>query len=241
VKNRKLLIFLVILCVFAANECQPVEDECNPPAAVNGSQPYDTIRLDSAGYVVQQAPGYCGATAFYTIFKYYGDHTGANGPANVDLSETIPNPGMPELNGDSKIAGWIDQNGGAYAAKWSTLIKSAENMNNSMGTPFYRNIDHYDSETSNRSIKEQQFLNLLEYLKNDAPVFIHLKRDYTSGHYVILIGYDAGTETVYYMDPNYQDYSGNHIDSVSYCDFINEHWFPDNAYWDSKWIGFSHH
>ncbi len=96
---------------------------------------------------------------------------------------------------------------------------------------------------------------LIPFLKNNAMVMIHLKRIwYYSGHYVVVVGYDAATRELIYMDPNNPDFDPNNdnfgsadwkqaLERVDVEEFVKAKWYQhgdDDARWDGKWLGFRH-
>jgi len=228
----------------------------------DGSQPYETIIEDPQAYYVHQDTSLCSATAYYMIMKYYGDHLAGAGPTNVDLAEIIPNDEMPVLTAAAKLALYLLSNTKdvlySYVFENSTynLIKD--------GTAFYEciqfNPTYYGTTAKGNNARAAIFEHdIVPFLQIDAPVFIHLYRPYgLAGHFITLVGYDAATEEILYLDPNNPGFdpraNGYDPDSLDWSQvvqrlpldtFIRKSWYKSsglsyNARWDGRWIGFCH-
>jgi len=230
---------------------------CDETLEVTGPQPYETIQQDPQTYFVHQDAGVCGATSLYIMFKYSGDHLSGSGPANVDLTEDIPNVEYAELTKDSKMWQHVD------GTNWSTLEDAMTSLEDAQGNPFYEIFQSNADESDYNSIGDDKRFKVLQqemlpFLCTDSPVLIHLKRQWPySGHYLVVVGYDAESQEMVYLDPNDPDFDPNDsrfdptaadwskvLRRVNLEDFLTEKWFEgDSLYdarWDGKWIGFRH-
>lgn len=240
----------------------------------NSLQPYETILANNpADYFVAQASALCGVTSFYMIVKFYGDHLADTQTGLVDppsIQETIDYPS--KLDTDSKTYRYIVSfNQGndpqVTGILWSALIEAVSNLKNESGSSYYPIVESQDTRlTSTSDATDRQkrtiFLDeIVPFLQQGAPVLVHLWRSVGSGHYVVVVGYDASAGQVYIIDPNMDNHSGNEctcavtpvdtggtwtcfMQKVSLGDFINEYWYkadgsyPLNARWDGTWLGF---
>lgn len=234
--------------------------------------PYETIMNNPSSYFVPQASGLCGPTSFYMAFKYHGDHlkttsTGYSDPA--DLMETVNYP--DEITEDTKIAKYIqtkdDESNSLSGISLTGLKNSAQDLMDGSGNTFYNDVryginDLTGTDDSTSEEKEAIFLNeIVPMLDTNTPVVIHLWRSIGSGHYVLVVGYDATEGMVYFMDPYITNHEGNEcacavtptttdgdwtcfLQKVDFTDFIYEYWYKSdqtgvyNARWDGNWIGF---
>ncbi|HOO35914.1 MAG TPA: putative Ig domain-containing protein [Smithella sp.] len=250
---------------------------------IAGPHPYETIRNYPSYYYVSQEAGLCAATCFYMTMKYYGDHlknikTGIdddNCPA--EITDRIAYP--TELSATSQIATYIQYMDNSFnnlaGIHLTSLARAAENLLDESGSrALYSEvmIENYSNDLTGTedSISEQKrniFLNrMVPFLNSGSPVLVHLWRSPvlgipSSGHYVLVIGYDDAEKAVYFMDPNDQNHKGNQCDcvavdssnsdicfiqKVAFDHFIEEYWYKSddplvlNARWDGNWIGFHH-
>ncbi len=214
---------------------------CFSPLALaltaNAGQPYEE------GFEpIPQGSAQCGPTAFYMIFNHYGDPQEFE---EVDLSEKVE-----VVTSDTQICRWV--NGGSTSGtSWSQLQDAADELH-ALGSsdPYYVSELNDNFTKYKRSADEQERRDRLDYivenyLEKNRPVIIHIKRYwFLHGHYLVLTGYDAENETVYYADPN-----GGSIGEVGYEDFIEEKWYRSpnlqgfrswlfRGRWDGEWMGF---
>jgi len=227
-----------------------------------GSQPYETILEDPQAYYVHQDSSMCSVTAYYMIMKYYGDHLPGAGPTNVDLAEIIPDDDTPVLTAAAKLALYLLGNTqdvlNSYVFENGTygLVKD--------GAAFYEciqfNSTYYGATAKGNHARAAIFEHdIVPFLQIDAPVFIHLYRSYgLSGHFITLVGYDAATDEILYLDPNNPGFDpraqGYDPDSLDWKQviqrlpldtFIRKAWYKStgflyNARWDGRWIAFCH-
>jgi hypothetical protein len=227
------------------------------------SQPYLTILEDPQAYYVHEDTGMCSATAYYMIMQYYGDNLAGAGPANVDLVETIPNDLVSEITSTSKIATYLLSNTQDVLNSY-VFENSTYNLMSKDGSAFYAciqyNSNYSGSTTSGNTERATIFeKDIVPFLQTDSPVFIHLYRPYgIAGHFITLIGYDATTDEILYLDPYNSTFdpraSGYNAASLDWKQvvqrlprdsFIKKSWYKDsdnyyNARWDGRWIGFTH-
>jgi len=227
-----------------------------------GTQPYLRILEDPRAYYVHQDAALCSATAFYMIMKYHGDNLPGAGPTNVDLVESIPSDDMPILTAASKIAQYLLSN--TQDVLYSYVFENGTYNLSKDGAAFYAciqfNSTYYGTTTSGNTARAAIFENdIVPFLLIDAPVFIHLQRPYgLTGHFITLIGYDASTDEILYLDPNNPDFNplaeGYDPDSLDWSlvvqrlpreTFIKKAWYESESYyykarWDGRWIGFTH-
>ena len=227
-----------------------------------GSQPYTTILEDPQAYYVHQDAALCSATAYYMIMKYYGDNLPGAGPTNVDLEETIPSTDMPVLTAASKIALYLFSD--TQDVLNSYVFENGTYNLTKDGRAFYSciqfNSTYYGTTTKGNNARAAIFENdIVPFLLIDAPVFIHLQRPYgLTGHFITLIGYDATTDEILYLDPNNPDFDPNadgyDPDSIDWSHvverlpretFIKQAWYKSKSFyyearWDGRWIGFAH-
>jgi len=246
-------------------------------------QPYETIRNNPSYYYVSQESGLCGATSFYMAMKYYGDHlknikTGImDKDCPAEIADKIYYP--TELSATSQIATYIqyiDNTLNSLAGiHLSSLVKAAEGLLDESGVRALYNeviVDNYrddltGTENDISGQKKNIFLNrIVPFLKSGSPVLLHLWRSPvlgipSSGHYVLVIGYDESEKVVYFMDPNDLNHQGNECDciatdssnpdicfiqKVDFDFFIEDYWYKSddpyvlNARWDGNWVGFRH-
>ncbi|MBU0992654.1 MAG: C39 family peptidase [Proteobacteria bacterium] len=223
-------------------------------------QPYESIGKNPKGFLVNQGPAMCAPTAFYMIFKYYGDCYKKppffyDEKGNViDLYETGDDftSNNKRLAKGAKIAQWINPQGGA--TDWRKLKKGAEDLffkSDPKGAMvrYYQTIDSNDTliktgkknEKTKKDLMEKRILPLLE---KNQPVLVHLSRKYASGHYMVVIGYDKKSETVYYVDPNEKDMNAI-LRKIGYNEFANTNWYEGHvpklwgkAIWSGKFLSF---
>lgn len=202
-------------------------------------QPYQ----DSEFRVVPQGSGQCGPASLYTIFHYY---RGENVYRDADCNETLDlSPELSAVTHDTKFCNLV--NGGkASGTSWSELKYAVKDLRLDCERQFA--VELVDTKTELKSpegIEERMLrLNTIfeRYLVHKRPVIIHLSRSsWRPGHYMVLIGYNQETQSVYYADPN-----KGKIGIVSLKSFLNDLWYrspsdptDDNlAYWDGSWMGF---
>lgn len=245
------------------------------------AQPYETIRNNPSYYYVSQESGLCGATSFYMTMKYYGDHlknikTGiVDKDCPAEITDKIYYP--TELSATSRIATYIqyiDNTLNSLAGIHITSLgQAAEDLLDDSGVrALYRKVvvDNYGEDFTGmeNNISEQKkniFLDrIVPFLNSGAPVLLHLWRSPvlgipSSGHYVLVIGYNASENAVYFMDPNDLNHRGNQCDcvatdssnpdicfiqKVNFDFFIEDFWYKSddpyvlNARWDGNWVGF---
>lgn len=231
-------------------------------------QPYEVIEKNPEKFLVNQGPAMCASTAFYMIFKYYGDAD--KNPSffydekgkPLDLSENeAASPSSKKkthnknrLEKGSKMGRWINPMGGA--TKWSRLKEGAENIyyRKAPGGPlvrYYNVIDSHDplihKTKKNQKIKKDLMENrILPLLEQNRPVLVHLSRANAPGHYIVVIGYDKKSGNVYYVDPNEKDLS-RIVRKIDYDAFANTRWYVGNvpklwgnAGWSGKFLSFAH-
>ena len=214
--------------------------------------------------MVNQGPALCGATAFYMIFRYYGDAFKAPSffydekGKPLDLSEDedtyTASKEKTRLAKGSQIAEWINPYGGG--TKWSQLKKGAENLYfrpdlNGPLSRYYTLVDSNDTliqnTKKNKKTKKDLMLNKISpLLEQNRPVLVHLARTNASGHYIVLIGYDKEKETIFYVDPNEKDTSSI-VREIDYETFANTKWYEGavpkawgKAVWSGKYLSFAH-
>lgn len=247
------------------------------------TQPYETIKNNPSYYYVSQESGLCGATSFYMAMKYYGDHLKKIKTGIVDddcpeeITDKIYYP--TELSATSQIATYIqyidDTLNSLAGIHMTSLGHAAKDLLDESGTKALYSevvVDNYgdDLTGTENNIAEQKrniFLNrIVPFLNSGSPVLLHLWRSPvlgipSSGHYVLVIGYNASENAVYFMDPNDLNHQGNQCDCVAtdsgnpdicfiqkvYFDFfIEDYWYKSddpyvlNARWDGNWVGFRH-
>jgi len=247
------------------------------------TQPYETIKNNPSYYYVSQESGLCGATSFYMAMKYYGDHlkkikTGiVDDDCPAEITDKIDYP--TELSATSQIATYIqyidDTLNSLAGIHMTSLGHAAKDLLDESGTKALYSevvVDNYgdDLTGTENNIAEQKrniFLNrIVPFLNSGSPVLLHLWRSPvlgipSSGHYVLVIGYNASENAVYFMDPNDLNHQGNQCDCVAtdssnpdicfiqkvYFDFfIEDYWYKSddpyvlNARWDGNWVGFRH-
>lgn len=230
-------------------------------------QPVNIISKNPSAYLVKQGPGQCGPASFYIVFRYYGHDTGnfrfSKGPDGavftMGTGELQPDKGSGTgekkpviIMKDSPVSGWM--NGKDNSTDWSELAEAISNLyyvrSNNIREKFYPVIVSNNKATvpGSKTHKARKIIFnemiVPMFLDHNRPVIVHLKRKWPyPGHYIVLIGYNSATGTVYYMNPNYD--GGDIIKSVSAEDFTGSYWYQsDNeqswgrAYWNGQWIGF---
>lgn len=245
--------------------------------------PYETIKNNPSYYYVSQESALCAATSFYMAMKYYGDHlknikTGiVDEDCPTEITDKIYYP--TELSATSQIATYIeyidDQFNSLPGIRLSSLGEAAEGLLDESGSKALYSevmVDNYNDDLTGTEdgISEQKrniFLNrIVPFLNNGSPVLLHLWRSPilgipSSGHYVLVIGYDDSENVVYFMDPNDLNHKGNQCDCVAtdssntdicfiqkvdFDLFIEDYWYKSddpfvlNARWDGNWVGFRH-
>lgn len=245
--------------------------------------PYETIKKNPSSYYVSQEAGLCAATCFYMTMKYYGDHLKNIKTGIVDkdcpskLTDQIYYP--HELSATSQIATYLeyidDQFNSMPGIRLSSLVPAAEGLLDESGShALYGKVmtDNSDEDLTGTGddISEQKrniFLSrIVPFLNSGAPVLVHLWRSPvlgvpSSGHYILVIGYDNAGKVLYFMDPNDQNHKGNQCDCVAmdsshpdicfiqkveFDPFIEDYWYKSddplvlNARWDGNWVGFHH-
>jgi len=227
-----------------------------------GNQPYETILEDPQAYYVHQDASLCSATAYYMIMKYYGDNLLETGPTNVDLAEIIPNDDMPVLTAAAKLALYLLSN--TQDVLYSYVFENSTYNLSKDGAAFYAciqfNSTYYGTTTKGNNARVAILeKDIVPFLETNAPVFIHLYRPYgISGHFITLVGYDAATDEILYLDPNNSQFDprvvGYDPDNLDWTQvvqrlardtFIKKSWYKSsgflyNARWDGRWMGFCH-
>lgn len=230
-------------------------------------QPLDVIATDPPRYQVRQGAAQCGPAAFYTIFRYYGDDSrsymfsnGSYGPL-IDLSCDSNSPGNTAYVNTSTgvvvtegcaVSAWMK--GTDISTGWEKLSDAIRDLCfvNSTGQreKYYTVVESYDYTLSGSEkdydVRKINFHDriLKLFINRNRPVIIHLKRRWPfPGHYIVLIGYNSSSSTVYYMDPN--SLQGDVVKSVVLDDFLENYWYAGRApfwwgkaRWSGKWIGF---
>jgi len=230
-------------------------------------QPVDKIKLNPAAFNVKQGAGQCGPASFYLIFRYYGDDKknicfskGINGPLfRMDISSLKSEKGNTNndnsaviIKRNSPVSKWM--NGRSGSTDWGELTAAVNELyylkKDGKKDRYYSVIESNDDvispSQSNLQSRKVMFFDriVLSYLDMNRPVIVHLKRKWPySGHYIVLIGYDRNTSTIFYMDPNNK--SGEIVRKVSSDSFLCSYWYegdPElnwgNACWSGRWIGF---
>jgi len=195
-------------------------------------------------FFVKQGSGQCGPTAFYMIFRYYGD--------NNYMGEFTELPGcdqilplqeeLVEVTSDSGVSKWLDVTTSGIGI--GSLKEKISRLTTDRNYPYY--ITQGDTSTTT-ILHEARFMIIYNnFLRNDLPVIIHLARPALTGHFMVLVGYDPRHRVVYYVDPNRDD-GVPAVQNVDLYDFLNTQWYesPENpltayGYWDGTWIGFRH-
>lgn len=241
-------------------------------SAVTGSylyalQPVDLIRKNASSFYVKQGPGQCGPASFYIVFRYYGDDSkdflfskGANGSlfrmGKNDLQGDAVSGGGNDspvvIKKNSTVSKWM--NGSDNSTDWGELTAAVNNLflvnNNNGRERFYSVIESEDRASvpdgGSLQARRKNFYDMIvaRFLNRNRPVIVHLKRKWPyPGHYIVLIGFDPATATVYFMDPN--DSTGDIVKKVSLDDFTGLYWYEANpelrwgrACWNGQWIGF---
>jgi Peptidase_C39 like family len=232
-----------------------------------GEQPYESIFADPGMFFVEQGSSQCGPTAFYMIFKYFGDHMhecpyfydSSECDECLDLNEEIPREGVDELLSDSKVSQWIhvDLFGTGCNELKRKLFEGIYYLADDDCIPFFHAVDPiaeddscdelgYNPDGCNdvENYEKRRTLDYIagKYLANNIPVIIHLSRTQflRSGHYVVLIGYRPSLREVYLVDPN-SDNAGEALLTADYDEFItSKSWSGSiDAYWDGSWVGFA--
>ena len=226
-------IFIIAVCVIACVSCN--QDEGFSLFADNS-------------FFVRQGSGQCGPTSFYMIFKYYGDNnfkgqfTELGSTENLLLQENLT-----EVTKESAVSRWLGVTDSGINIK--DLLNKISDLSGDGINPYYTTEADTEITDADRQSRFAKIYN--NYLKNDLPVIIHMRRPKIlniplSGHYMVLVGYDSEKKLVYYVDPNKNEGvpAGQ---CVKIREFLNSGWYssPDNslvpdAYWDGTWIGFKH-
>lgn len=228
-------------------------------------QPVEVIRKNPQDFLINQGPAMCASTAFYMIFRYYGDHekkppfffdeTGK--PLNLletpqDFLSSKKGNGLKRLSKTAKIAQWINPEGGA--TKWSKLKHGAEDLYfkphpKKPAERYYTRVESNDAliknKKKNRAVKKEIMLTrIVPLLDRNQPVLVHLSRAHAPGHYIVVIGYDTQTNQVYYVDPNEKDKSAI-IRRIDYNAFATTRWYKGHvpklwgkAVWSGKFLSF---
>ncbi len=204
-------------------------------------------------FFVKQGSGQCGPTSFYMIFKYYGDHKYKGTFTELpDCTETIPlQEDLDIVTKDSGVSEWLGVTDSGI--KTEALLDKIMRLAHADHVQYYTVYGNTDENMQN---KKDVFNRInRDFLKEHRPVILHLSRPRVagfkilSGHYIVLTGYNAGAERVYYVDPNRKE-KDSVIQSVPLKDFLENRWYhsPDysltwpvpDASWDGTWIGFYH-
>lgn len=281
--NKRFSIFcgmVLILMSIMLTGCSSSSESAQKTAQ---PEPYETIRNNSSYYYVSQEAGLCAATCFYMTMKFYGDHlknvkTGiVDDDCPAEITDNINYPA--EVSETSQIARYIqyvdDQFNSLPGIHMSSLAQAAHGLLDVSGTNgLYGNVmsdysgeDLTETEDDIYEQKRNIFLNrIVPFLNAGSPVIVHLWREPilgipSSGHYVLIIGYDDAEKVIYFMDPNDLNHKGNQCDCVAQAPdnpdvcfiqkigfdlFIQDYWYKSddllelNARWDGNWIGFRH-
>lgn len=219
-------------------ETEELHEFENPLAEDIVMQPYQ----DADFRAFPQGSSQCGPTALYTVFHYYNAenvYTGMHCDRNVDLSTALET-----VTKDTAFCQWVN-GGSAFGTSWSQLKYALMDLRLDCERLFA--VELQDKPTDLDTVLGQtERMARLDYIHDNylikkRPVIIHLSRVSATGHYLVLIGYDKSTQTVYYADPN-----KGRIQFVKLDDFIKTEWYraPTNpldanvAYWDGEWMGF---
>lgn len=269
-KNNTKLIYLSLACIslFCMSSFLQIflvspESTNNRELRLQTSQPYENDIADSW---VRQDSANCGPTSLYMIFKYYNDHLKENifyddgdalsGSDDIRIDVTF-------LDINSEINDWLGYTywdsifGGIRRSdideKLRDLQYDGEYYYNVVSNLVQMDVDDYSDKTQQFDIIRDDFLN------EGRPVIIHLDRASYSGHFIVMVGFDANDpatttdDEVIFMDPylNKYEYEGvsitnnipnNPLIRVSLSDFMNEEWYNNGnghlAYWDGIWYGF---
>ena len=230
-------------------------------------QPVDAIRKKPGNFFVKQGAGQCGPASFYIVFRYYGDDRRAymfsKGPDGELFSMSADSLTRDEKTGsgdnhpviirkESPVSRWM--NGSDGSTGWRELTSAVNNLSyltvNGSRARFYSVIESNDSGTEPVKkffqSRNSEFYDRIvpRFLNRNRPVIVHLKRKWPfPGHYIVLVGYDPASATIFYMNPN--DDGSNIISSVSADHFLNSYWYEANpelrwgrACWNGQWIGF---
>ncbi|HPS59024.1 MAG TPA: C39 family peptidase [Spirochaetota bacterium] len=231
------------------------------------AQPVDIISKNPSLYQVKQGAGQCGPASFYIVFRYYGDDRreymfskGTDGavfrmgidylPHDASVGNGKSSPVIIKKN--SSVSKWM--NGKNNSTGWGELTGAIKNLyyikDNNLRERFYTVIEYDDRESvsggKNLQDRKKIFYDKIvsRFLNRNRPVIIHLKRKWPyPGHYIVLIGYDPVSATVFYLNPNND--GGEVIKTISADEFIGSYWYEANpelrwgkACWNGQWIGF---
>ena len=202
------------------------------------------LTLADDNFFVKQGTGQCGPTAFYMIFRYYGDNNFIGDFTELpECSEKLSlQEELTEVTADSGVSRWLGVTGSGIGI--ASLKEKISLLSTDRNYPWYIT----GGETSTTTVlRETRFMEIYNsFLKNDIPVIIHISRPALTGHFMVLVGYDPRHGIVYFVDPNKDDSSPD-VQSIGLYDFLNSQWYesPENpltpyGYWDGTWIGFRH-
>ncbi len=207
---------------------------------LSAMQPYQT---PGSFEPVPQGSAQCGPTSFYMIFNYFNDQqlfVKDNCTTIIDFSDK-----HTKITKDSQISQYF-LGGSSYGISLKNLKTKIDNIYEVGSCNPYYISELENSYTGYNSNGEKERRERLEYIKNNyldnnIPVILHLKRFwFLWGHYIVLTGYDDINGVIYYADPN-----GALLNTVTIDDFIKKNWYLHKgdpiymqARWDGKWIGF---
>jgi hypothetical protein len=248
---KRMLLFMALLFLVLSSSCGSNGSSKSGRFYMTAGEQPMTDQSEWAWVAPIDGGGYCGPAALYHIMHYYGD-TGASyyykeytllGRVWADGLLTVAeiNRRHPMYVDDTDFAayiepleigtGWTDLDNVRYLYRSK---KESANM-----------YDTYVCSNSTDEVDISARRNRLNYIRSNVlnygtPVIIHLESSYVaSGHYVVLVGYDSGSGTVYYVDSlnNTQGLIAVDVDT-----FLGD-WFYDggslySARWDGTWMAF---
>ena len=208
--------------------------------SISAMQPYQT----PGGFeAIPQGSAQCGPTSFYMIFNHFNDQqlfVKDDCTTILDFSAE-----HTKITKNSQISQYL-LNGSSSGITLKKLKTKTDNIYE-IGScnPYYiSELENNNTRSNSNGKKERR--ERLEYIKNNyldnnIPVILHLKRFwFLWGHYIVLTGYDDINEVIYYADPN-----GALLNTINIDDFIGKNWYLHKgdpiymqARWDGKWIGF---
>ena len=222
---KRLVVFaLLALCIF-------------PLAGVAEKKVLDIPIIIQEGIFQGKPVGeLCGTTCAEMILKYYG----VTNISNVDIAETFCSSLYPSYN---KRMNYSPSQKKKYSTDCEASLGKGGRFTGTnthvlslyfqgLGFQTDRTRTRYDRDTG--EVSAERFASFMNHVRAGSPVIIHVER-----HYMLVIGYDDSTRTLYVIDP-----SDREILTVGYDTFCNRNnrWRrtrPERKGWDGRYLAVS--
>lgn len=222
--------------------CSSGSGSAGPDDASNGENGLNESAMVGPDIqTIDQGNAPSGIACFAMLFAFYQDQ-GMYRDAFSGAAVTLGQPAGGSIADDSPLWNWI--NAGSGTVTLQQLAEAAYRLNDYTG-----NRAHYfvklQADTTQlsavQSRREELAYIAQHFLKRNRPVIIQMRPAntlFSAAFHVVLLGYDAGAQTVTYACPR----DGGYKATASVSDFLGGYCYKpgtlQQARWDGAWLGF---